>query len=105
MTFRRVSDTEAELHQPPTPTFKLESTTRFTLREPDMIDFLFKFKATQHVFKRGYLGLFWANYIRARTTRAYTFGAKKDPDGGDADGGGAFARLDRFALPALRRVG
>lgn len=65
MTFKKVSATVAELHQPPTPTFKLESTTRFTLREPDIIDFEFTFKPTQHVFKRDYLGLFWASYINA----------------------------------------
>jgi hypothetical protein len=65
MTFRKLSASAAELHQPPTPTFHLESTTRITLREPDAIDFHFRFKATQHVFKRGYLGLFWASYINA----------------------------------------
>lgn len=65
MAFKKVSDTVAELRQEATPTFKLESTTRFTLREPDAIDFHFRFKATQHAFKRGYLGLFWANYINA----------------------------------------
>lgn len=65
MTFKKVSGTVAELHQPPTPTFKLDSTTRFTLREPDAIDFEFRFKATQHVFARNYLGLFWASYINA----------------------------------------
>jgi hypothetical protein len=65
MTFKKVSATVAELHQPPTPTFKLESTTRFTLREPDAIDFEFRFKPTQHVFARNYIGLFWASYINA----------------------------------------
>ncbi|MBM3981078.1 MAG: hypothetical protein FJ304_12475 [Planctomycetes bacterium] len=65
MTFKKVNATTAELRQEATPTFKLESTTRFTLREPDSIDFHFKFRATQHVFKRGYLGLFWASYINA----------------------------------------
>lgn len=65
MSFKKLSVNEAELHQPPTPTFKLESRTRFTLREPDIIDFDFRFTPTQHVFKRGYLGLFWANYINA----------------------------------------
>jgi hypothetical protein len=65
MAFKKVSATVAELHQPPIPTFKLESTSRFSLREPDMIDFEFSFKAHQHVFKRGYLGLFWASYINA----------------------------------------
>lgn len=65
MTFKKVNATTAELRQEATPTFKLESTTRFALREPDAIDFHFRFKATQHVFKRGYLGLFWASYINA----------------------------------------
>jgi hypothetical protein len=65
MTFKKVSDRVAELHQPPTPTFHLESTTRFTLREPDAIDFEFTFKAHQHAFKRNWLGLFWASYINA----------------------------------------
>src|SRR5262245_31107566 len=39
MTFRRLSDREAELHQPPTPTFHLESWTRFTLSPPHYLDF------------------------------------------------------------------
>lgn len=65
MEFRKVSATEAELHQPPTPTFHLESWTTFTFREPHSIDVAFRFRAHQHVFRRGYLGLFWANYIHA----------------------------------------
>lgn len=65
MTFKKVSATEAELHQPPTPTFHVESRTRFTLRTPDYIDFDFRFTPTQHAFKRKYLGLFWANYMNA----------------------------------------
>lgn len=65
MTLRKVSDTEAELHQPPTPTFHLESWSTFTFRQPDVIDFRFRCKPTQHVFKRGYIGLFWASYINA----------------------------------------
>jgi hypothetical protein len=65
MEFKKVSATEAELHQPPTPTFFLESWTRFKLVEPHYIDFAFRCRPTQHVFKRGYIGLFWANYINA----------------------------------------
>src|SRR5687767_15702129 len=34
MTFERLSETEAELHQPPTPTFHVESWTRFALAPP-----------------------------------------------------------------------
>jgi hypothetical protein len=65
MEFKKVSATEAELHQPPTPTFFLESWTTFKLVEPHYVDFAFRCRATQHVFRRGYIGLFWANYINA----------------------------------------
>lgn len=73
MTFRKVSDAAAELHQPPTPTFKLESWTTFTFRAPDAIDFAFRCRATQHVFKRGYIGLFWASYINAPEDKSMYF--------------------------------
>jgi hypothetical protein len=65
MEFKKVSATEAELHQPPTPTFFLESWTTFKLVEPHYVDFTFRCRPTQHAFKRGYVGLFWANYINA----------------------------------------
>jgi hypothetical protein len=65
MEFKKVSATEAELHQPPTPTFFLESWTTFKLVEPHYVDFAFRCRPTQHVFKRGYIGLFWASYINA----------------------------------------
>src|SRR5919201_4746769 len=48
MEFRRLSPTEAELHQPPTPTFHLDSWTRFTLRAPHYVDMHFRFRPTQH---------------------------------------------------------
>jgi len=65
MKFNKVSATEAELHQPPTPTFFLESWTTFKVVEPHYIDFAFRCRPTQHAFKRGYIGLFWASYINA----------------------------------------
>ncbi|HEX3152675.1 MAG TPA: hypothetical protein VHR66_31675 [Gemmataceae bacterium] len=65
MEFKKKSDTEAELHQPPTPTFFLESWTQFKLVAPHYIDFAFGCRPTQHAFKRGYIGLFWASYIHA----------------------------------------
>jgi len=63
MTFTKISDSEAELHQPPTPTFHLESWTRFKLVAPQYIDLTFRCKPHQHVFAHGYIGLFWASYI------------------------------------------
>jgi hypothetical protein len=73
MTFKKLSDSEAELHQPPTPTYKLESWTRFKLVAPHYIDFTFRCRATQHVFRHRYIGLFWANYINAPEDKSMYF--------------------------------
>jgi hypothetical protein len=73
MTLKKVSDAEAELHQEPTPTFHLESWTRFKLVEPHYLDFSFRCVATQHAFAHGYIGLFWANYINAPDDKSIYF--------------------------------
>ena len=73
MTFRRLSDIEAELYQPPTPTFFLESWTRFKFVEPHYIDVNFRFLAHQHVFEGNYIGLFWASYINAPLDKSIYF--------------------------------
>ena len=73
MTFRRVSATEAELHQPPTPTFHLESWTRFVLTPPHYVDMTFRCRPTQHSFTHGYIGLFWASYINAPEDKSIYF--------------------------------
>jgi hypothetical protein len=73
MTFRKLSDSEAELHQPPTPIFKLESWTRFKLIAPHSIDFTFRCRPTQRVFRHGYIGLFWASYINAPDDKSIYF--------------------------------
>jgi hypothetical protein len=73
MTFRRLSDTEAELYQPPTPTFHLESWTRFALAAPHYVDMHFRCRATQHAFRHGVIGLFWASYINAPDDRSIYF--------------------------------
>jgi hypothetical protein len=73
MTFRRVSDVEAELHQPPTPTFHLESWTTFRLTPPHYVDFAFRCRPTQHAFAHGYIGLFWASYINAPEDKSLYF--------------------------------
>lgn len=73
MTFRRISESEAELHQPPTPTFHLESWTRFTLAAPHYVDMAFRFRPTQHAFQHGYIGLFWASYMNAPEDKSMYF--------------------------------
>ncbi len=73
MTFRRLSESEAELHQPPTPTFHLESWTRFRLVAPHYIDMTFTCMPHQHAFPRGWIGLFWASYINAPLDKSLYF--------------------------------
>lgn len=73
MTFRKLSDHEAELHQPPTPTFQLESRTRFTFVEPYYLDMTYRCVAHQHLFEHGYIGLFWASYINAPEDKSMYF--------------------------------
>jgi hypothetical protein len=73
MAFKKISATEAELHQPPTPTFHLESWTRFQLVAPHYVDMAFRCRPTRHAFAHGYIGLFWANYINAPEDKSIYF--------------------------------
>ncbi len=77
MTLKKL-DSGVELHQPPTPTFHLESWTKFELTAPHYIDMTFSCEAKQHVFHRGYIALFWASYINAPLDKSmYFFGGLK----------------------------
>ena len=73
MTFKKLSEVEAELHQPATPTFHLESWTRFKFVAPHYIDMTFSCEAHQHVFPRGWIGLFWASYMNAPLDKSMYF--------------------------------
>jgi hypothetical protein len=53
MSLRQISDMEAELHQPPTPTFHLESWTRFRVIAPHYLDMSFRCVPHESVFPRG----------------------------------------------------
>lgn len=73
MTFRRLGESESELHQPPTPTFHVESWTHFKLVAPHYLDMHFRCVAHRHVFPHDYLGLFWASYINAPPDKSMYF--------------------------------
>lgn len=73
MHLTRIGDTEAELHQPPTPTFHVESWTRFRLVTPHYLDMDFRCRAHRDVFPRGYLSLFWASYMNAPADKSMYF--------------------------------
>jgi hypothetical protein len=78
ITFTKISDSEAELHQEATPTFFLESWTRFKLVAPHYIDFTYRCMPHQHAFRNGYIGLFWASYINSPENKSIYF---RDPKG------------------------
>ncbi len=73
MTFSRMGEHGAQLHQPPTPHFHVESWTRFTLRAPHYLDFEFRCKAHRHSHPRGWFGLFWASYMNAPEDKSMYF--------------------------------
>lgn len=73
MSFRKVNETTAELHQPPTPYYKVESWTSFTVAEPYYIDVNFKCVPTEDVFEGGYFGVFWASYINGPLDKSMYF--------------------------------
>ena len=73
MSLTQLSESEAELHQLPTPTFHVESWTRFRLVAPHYLDMGFRFVAHQPVFPRGYLAMFWASYINAPADKSMYF--------------------------------
>lgn len=73
MTFRKVNAAIAELHQPPTPNFHMESWTTFRLKAPHYIDFEFRCIPRQHVHERGWFGIFWASYINAPLDKSMYF--------------------------------
>jgi hypothetical protein len=62
MSVRRLGPDAAELHQPPTPHFGVESWTTFRLVGPHYVDFEFRAIPRSNIFE-GAMGVFWASYI------------------------------------------
>jgi hypothetical protein len=73
MTFKRISDHSCELHQPVTPVYGVESTTRFTFKEPHYVDMHFSCTPTRDDLAGGFLGVFWASYINAPEDKSMYF--------------------------------
>ncbi len=73
MTLTQVSETEVELHQPPTPISHVESWTRFRLGAPHYLEMDFRCRPHEANFPRGYLSLFWASYLNAPDDKSLYF--------------------------------
>jgi hypothetical protein len=63
MVIKRAGEHTAELHQPPTPHWQLESWLRYTLLEDGTIEMSLECVPRARTFKNGYIGLFFASYI------------------------------------------
>ncbi len=73
MTFRRIDATTAELHQPATPFYGVESWTRFKMKAPHCIDMAFRCVPRKDDFEGGFFGVFWASYINAPLDKSIYF--------------------------------
>jgi hypothetical protein len=72
MTFTRIDGQTAELHQPPTPVYQVESWTRFTLSGPYYIEMNYRCIPRAAVFQ-DFMGVFWASYINGPEDKSIYF--------------------------------
>jgi hypothetical protein len=63
MEIGRAGEYMAELHQPPTPHWQLESWLRYEMLEDGTIEMTLECVPRAKTFKNGYIGLFFASYI------------------------------------------
>ena len=73
MSLKRIDERTVELYQPPTPIFKVESWTRFSVGDPHYVDFSYRCVPHRDEYAGGFLGVFWASYINAPLDKSMYF--------------------------------
>jgi hypothetical protein len=93
MEIRRADEYTAELHQPPTPHWQLESWLRYKMLEDGAIELTLECIPRARTFKNTYIGLFFASYIHQPESLDIHF------RGHTADDAGSEARWIRGVTP------
>ena len=74
MTFKQLNTTSAELHQPPTPHYGVESWTTFSVPRAGIIDMAYRCVPRKaDAFADDTIGVFWASYMNAPLNKSIYF--------------------------------
>lgn len=80
MQIRRINDYTVDLHQAPTPHWKLESLLKYELLDDGVIEMTLECVPHERTFKEDYIGLFFASYIHQPESLDIHFPGRPDDD-------------------------